>query len=73
MMRDTQSKGANEMANQINHVEYEEKVQNMSDSALRFTIKDCQEAISALPNGDKVSYYLDEINYCAAELSRRAK
>jgi hypothetical protein len=73
MMRQTQTKGAREMANEINHIEYEDKVKTMSDSALRYTIEDCKNAVAALPSGGKVSFYLDEINYCAAELNRRAK
>lgn len=56
---------------EINHAEYQKKVKGMSDSALRHTIKDCQEAIKAMPDGHKSGYYADEIHYCAMELKRR--
>jgi hypothetical protein len=35
------------------------------------TIKDCREAIEAMPHGPKAGWYMDEIHYCAAELKRR--
>jgi dTDP-4-amino-4,6-dideoxygalactose transaminase len=57
---------------QINHGEYMKKVKTLTEESLRYIIKDCQEAITAMPNGEKAGYYADEINYCAMELSRRA-
>jgi len=57
---------------QINHNEYMKKVKTLTDESLRYIIKDCQEAISAMPNGEKAGFYADEIHYCAMELSRRA-
>lgn len=56
---------------QLNHVEYQKKVRRMDLDSLRWTIKDCQEAIAAMPNGHKAGYYADEIHYCAAEIRRR--
>jgi hypothetical protein len=59
------------MKNQINHSEYIAKTKKMDEATLRFIIKDCQEALKALPNCDKAGYYQDEICYCAMELKRR--
>jgi len=56
---------------EINHAEYQEKTCTMSDEALRYTIRDCKEAIEANPDGHKAGYYADEINYCAMEIQRR--
>lgn len=56
---------------QINHIEYPKKLKNFSDESLRFIIKDCQEAISAMPDNPKNGYYADEINYCVMELNNR--
>ena len=57
---------------QINHGEYMKKVKTLTEESLRYIIKDCQEAITAMPNGEKAGYYADEIHYCSMELSRRA-
>ena len=57
---------------QINHTEYMKKVKTLTDDVLRYIIKDCQEAINAMPNGEKAGYYADEISYCSMELARRA-
>jgi hypothetical protein len=56
---------------QIDHAKYQRKVRNLSTESLRWTIKDCQEAIDALPDNPKNGYYQDEIHYCAQELTRR--
>ena len=56
---------------QINHSEYQKRVKKMSIDELIYTIKDCKEAIKAMPNGHKAGYYQDEIHYCVAELNRR--
>jgi hypothetical protein len=61
------------MAKQMNHVEYVKDLQYKNDDQLRFIMKDCQEAIEAMPDGENVPYYLDEIHYCSQELSRRLK
>jgi hypothetical protein len=57
---------------QINHGEYMKKVKTLTEESLRYIIKDCQEAITAMPNSEKAGYYADEIHYCSMELSRRA-
>ena len=56
---------------QIDHNAYPKKCRKMDDAGLRWTIKDCKEAIAAMPNGHKAGYYADEIHYCAMELTRR--
>jgi len=58
---------------QIDHKAYQKKTRTMSPEALRFTIKDAQEAIKAMPDGHKSDYYADEVNYCAMELARRSR
>ena len=45
----------------------------MSESSLRFTIRDCQKAMKANPDNPKCGVYADEINYCASELNRRKR
>ena len=50
---------------QINHTEYPKTLKALSVPALMFRIKDCREAIEAMPNGHKAGYYQDEIHYCA--------
>ena len=57
---------------EINHKEYMAKVKNMSEQALRYTIKDARAAHDAMPDGAKAGYYLDEISYCMMELRKRA-
>lgn len=58
---------------QINHGEYQKKVKKLSVAELQFIIKDCREAMRALPENPKNGYYADEIHYCNAELLRRQK
>lgn len=58
---------------QINHAEYQKKVRTMTNDSLRWCIKDCKEAIAALPEGHKAGYYADEINYCSTELNKRSR
>ena len=60
-------------AHHIDHAAYMERVKTLSDSALRYTIKDASEAIRAQPDGHKAGYYADEINYCADELAKRKR
>lgn len=55
----------------MNHTEYQRKTKRMSAAELHFTIKDCQEALRAMPDNPKASHYADEISYCAMELHRR--
>jgi hypothetical protein len=59
------------MPKKMNHGEYQAKVKKMSDAALRYVIKDAREAMAAMPDGENVGYYADEINYCCSELYRR--
>jgi dTDP-4-amino-4,6-dideoxygalactose transaminase len=47
------------------------KVKTMTASSLMFVIKDCQEALRAMPKSQKAGYYADEICYCSMELSNR--
>lgn len=56
---------------QINHKEYQNRTRKMTVASLLWTIKDCKEAITAMPDGHKAGYYADEIHYCAMELKRR--
>ena len=56
---------------QIDHKSYQEHVRKMTVISLRWTIKDCKNAIAAMPDGHKAGYYADEIHYCAMELKRR--
>lgn len=55
----------------IQHSDYQRKTRDMDESALRFVIADCQNAIEAMPDSPKVGYYTDEIHYCCMELGRR--
>ena len=61
------------MKPRFDHNAYAKKVKTLEDVTLRYIIKDCKEAIAANPDGENVSYYLDEVNYCANELYRRQK
>jgi hypothetical protein len=58
-------------APQMNHTEYMKKVKKLSEESLRYIIKDCREAMSAMPNNPKNGYYADEIHYCNMELVSR--
>ena len=53
------------------HSEYMAKVKTMSTDSLRYVIKDCRNAIEALPENPKCEQYMDEIHYCATELRLR--
>jgi hypothetical protein len=55
----------------MDHAAYQRKVRMLSNESLRYTIRDCQEAIRANPENPNNGYYADEINYCAMELNRR--
>jgi hypothetical protein len=57
--------------NQINHSDYQKKVKTLSIESLRFIIRDCQEAMNAMPNNPKNGFYQDEIHYCVMELNKR--
>ena len=53
------------------HSRYMEMVKSMSTDSLRYVIKDCRNAIEALPENPKCEQYIDEIHYCATELRLR--
>jgi len=55
----------------IQHGEYQTRTRGMDESALRFVISDCRNAIGAMPDNPKAGYYADEIHYCCMELGRR--
>lgn len=61
------------MSRKMNHVEYPKGLLDKTEAALRWIIKDCQEALEANPAGSNSSYYLDEINYCVNELYNRTQ
>ena len=56
----------------MDHVNYPKTLKNKSEDQIRFIAKDAWEAVDAMPEGENVSYYLDEICYCTDELNRRA-
>lgn len=58
---------------EIDHHAYARRVRRLSESELLFTITDCRQAITAMPDGPKAGYYQDEIHYCHAELERRRR
>lgn len=53
------------------HSEYMAKVKTMPTDSLQYVIKDCRNAIEALPENPKCEQYMDEIHYCATELRFR--
>jgi hypothetical protein len=50
---------------------WKEYMKDKTDDSLRYIIKDCKEAIEAMPKGNKAGYYQDCIHECADELRRR--
>lgn len=61
------------MSKVMNHAEYCERLHGLPNAALRYIIKDAQEAIDAMPDGPNAGYYADEVNYAGMELKRRQK
>ena len=61
------------MTNQMNHSAYMKKVKTLSIESLNYIIKDCKEAIAAMPDNPKNGNYMDEIHYCCMELVARKK
>lgn len=57
----------------MNHADYQGRIRGLPSAALRYIIKDAQEAIDAMPAGPNTGYYVDEIYACASELRNRAK
>jgi len=60
------------MTTQIDHAATQARFAALSNEALRFIIKDASEALVAMPNGAKASYYQDEVCYASMELRKRA-
>ena len=57
---------------QMNHSEYMRKTRTMSESSLRYVMEDARQAAEAGKGWNpNVGYYLDEVHYCAMELTRR--
>jgi hypothetical protein len=63
--------GHRTMAKVMNHTDYPKQLRTRSEDELRFIMQDAKEAIDAMPDGENVGYYADEICYCADELWRR--
>lgn len=61
------------MRKMMDHGAYQEGLKVKSEAALRYIIKDANEAISANPDGVNAGYYADEIHYAHAELRKRIK
>ena len=61
------------MIKKMDHVKYPKSLRSKTESELRFIIQDCKEVIECQPRNPNVSYYLDEICYCDAELARRQR
>jgi len=59
------------MIKTMNHAEYQARLSGLPNAALRFIIKDAQEALEAMPDGLNAGYYADEINYAGMELKNR--
>ena len=53
------------------HSDYMAKVKMMTTDSLQYVIKDCRDAIEAMPENPKCQQYMDEIHYCATELRIR--
>jgi hypothetical protein len=47
---------------QINHTQYPKSLKSKTVSQLLYIIKDCREALEAMPESPKAGYYADEIN-----------
>ena len=58
---------------QINHAQYQKNLKKKPIESLRFIIEDCKESLRAMPDNPKAGVYMDEINYCMMEISRRVK
>ena len=55
----------------MDHGKYPRSLRKKSIEALRFTIKDAQAAMDAMPMGINAGYYQDEVLYCLQEIMRR--
>lgn len=59
------------MSKVMNHAVYQAGLKTRSREELDYIIKDAGEAIRVNPESVNVSYYADEIHYCAMEIHRR--
>lgn len=50
----------------------EKWAQKATKESLEYSIKDCREAIEAMPDGLRVGYYQDEISVYRRELQKRS-
>jgi hypothetical protein len=57
----------------MDHNRYPRICRGRSEAELRFIMADARAAHDANPDNPNAGYYLDEINYCADELARRAR
>ena len=55
----------------MDHTNYPKQLRTKSIDTLFFIINDCREAIEAMPDNPKNSFYADEICYCGMEIKRR--
>jgi len=55
----------------MDHTNYPKSLKSKSTESLLFIIRDCQEALKAMPDNPKAGHYADEINYCSMEINRR--
>lgn len=55
----------------IDHVATPRRFRRLPSDSLRYIVADCRAAIDAMPSGDNVPAYLEEIAYAIAELRRR--
>lgn len=55
----------------MNHAEEIKRVSKLPDESLLFIIKDCREAIYAMPDNPKNGDYADTSHYCGMELHKR--
>jgi hypothetical protein len=61
------------MRKEMDHVAYPKSLKSKSIESLRYIREDAFQAAQAMPDGENVGYYLDEINYIGDELARREK
>lgn len=57
----------------MDHAAYQKRLRSLPEAALRYAIKDCQEALDANPETRNADRYLDEQHYCHMELARRTR
>lgn len=59
------------MMKEMDHKRYPAGLRRKSLAMLHYIIRDAREALEAFPDNPNAGYYLDEINYAAAEIKRR--